>query len=106
MEAVLFAWVFGMDRAWAEIHHGADIGVPRIYKFIIKYVTPVFLLVLLGAWFYQEGWPTIMLKGVSDADKPFVFWTRLGLVSLFLILVVLVKIAWRRRYQKWEKELV
>ncbi|HAJ56987.1 MAG TPA: sodium:calcium symporter [Candidatus Omnitrophica bacterium] len=106
VEAVLFAWVFGMDRAWAEIHHGADLAVPRIYKFIIKFVTPLFLILILGFWLYQEGIPTIFLKGVSEADKPYIFWTRIGLLFLFACLAVMVKIAWRRKTGKWEKELI
>ncbi len=106
IETILFAWVFGMDKAWSEIHHGADIRVPRIYKFIIKFVTPVFLLVILGFWFYQEGLPTILLKGVSEADKPYIAYTRIGLVALFFVLVILVKIAWRKRYKKTEQELL
>ena len=28
IEAVIFGWVFGIDRAWAEIRHGADIELP------------------------------------------------------------------------------
>jgi SNF family Na+-dependent transporter len=32
---------FGMDKGWREITSGADIKVPNIYKFIIKYITPV-----------------------------------------------------------------
>jgi hypothetical protein len=106
VEAILFAWVFGMDKAWAEIHHGADIAVPSIYKFIIKFVTPLFLLLILGFWFYQEGLPTILLKNAAVADKPYIFATRIGLIFLFLILAILVKIAWKKRYKKWEKELV
>lgn len=55
-EAVLFAWVFGMDRAWAEIAKGADIKVPIPFYYIIKYVTPVFLiLILLAFTFKPEG---------------------------------------------------
>jgi len=100
IETILFVWVFGMDKAWEEIHHGADIRIPRIFKFIIKYVTPVFLLVILGAWFFQEGLPTIFLKGVSEADKPFVLWTRLGLIALFSALAIMVKIAWRKRRKR------
>ncbi len=49
-ESVLFAWVFGMKKGWKEINHGADIKVPLIYKYIIKYITPVLLIfVFLGA---------------------------------------------------------
>lgn len=51
-ESVLFAWVFGMDKGWREITSGADMKVPDIYKFIIKWVTPFFLLfVFIGSIF-------------------------------------------------------
>jgi len=51
-ETVLFAWVFGMNKGWKELMSGSDLKVPLIYKFIIKYVTPLLLLlVFLGALF-------------------------------------------------------
>jgi NSS family neurotransmitter:Na+ symporter len=56
LEAVLFAWVFGMTRGWREITNGAEIRVPTIFRFIIKYVTPVFLaVILLGFVFKPQG---------------------------------------------------
>jgi NSS family neurotransmitter:Na+ symporter len=97
IETVLFVWVFGMDRAWEEIHKGADMAIPRVYKFIIKYITPLFLFIILGMWFVQEWLPIIMMKNISGQDKPFIFGTRLGLLLIFIILAVLVKIAWRAR---------
>ena len=97
IEVILFAWVFGMERAWDEIHKGADMRVPKIYKFIIKYVTPLFLFFILGMWLKQEWLPIILMKGVASADRPFVLGTRLGLLFIFLILAILVKIAWSRR---------
>jgi len=45
-EIILFSWVFGMDKGWKEITRGSDIRVPDIYKFIIKWVTPVFILTI------------------------------------------------------------
>ncbi len=51
-ETILFSWVFGMKKGWAEITRGADIKVPNIYKFIIKFVTPVMLIIIfLGSLF-------------------------------------------------------
>lgn len=97
IETVIFAWVFGIDRAWEEMHAGADIRIPKFYKYIIKYVTPTFLLVLLGAWSWQQGVPTLLMHGVSEADKPFVLMTRLTLVGLLVLLAVLVNVAWRNR---------
>jgi len=97
IETVLFVWVFGMDRAWDEIHKGAQLSVPKIYKFIIKYITPLFLFIILGMWFIQEWLPIIMMKQVSAADKPFIFGTRLVLLCIFITLAILVRIAWRRK---------
>ena len=49
-ESILFAWVFGIDKGWKELMSGSDLQVPTIYKFIIKYVTPLMLLlVFIGA---------------------------------------------------------
>ena len=97
IEIVLFAWVFGMDRAWEEIHHGADMKVPGAYKFIIKYVTPLFLFFILGMWFWQEWVPIMSMRNVATSDAPFVMGTRVFLLALFLALAVMVKLAWRRK---------
>jgi neurotransmitter:Na+ symporter, NSS family len=97
IEVILFIWVFGMDRAWKEIHQGADMNIPQVYKFIIKYITPLFLFFILGMWLVQEWLPIIMMKNVAGPDKPFIFGTRLGLLLLFIILAALVKIAWSSR---------
>ena len=100
IETVLFGWVFGIDKAWQEMHNGAALRIPRIYKFIIKYITPLFLFLILGFWFYQEGVPTILMKNVPIENKPYVLATRVVLVLIFVTLAVLVKIAWRRRKMK------
>ncbi|OOG74815.1 sodium-dependent transporter [Algoriphagus sp. A40] len=56
LETILFAWVFGMEKGWAEIIRGADIRIPGAYKWIMKYVTPLLLLlVLIGALFTPAG---------------------------------------------------
>ncbi|MFN4299567.1 MAG: hypothetical protein ACK4EX_07530, partial [Thermaurantimonas sp.] len=51
IEIILFAWIFGIDKGWAELTEGSDIKVPIAYKYIIKYVTPILLLfVFLGSF--------------------------------------------------------
>ena len=103
IETILFGWVFGMDRAWTELHAGSDITIPKFYRFIIKYVTPAFLLAILGFWLVQDWLPVMLLKGVSSADLPYVLGTRLGLLLLLLVLTLLVKISWRRRRTRGER---
>lgn len=97
IETILFVWVFGMEKAWDEIHRGADMQVPKVYKFIIKYITPLFLFFILGMWFFQQWLPIIFMKGVSAEVKPYILSTRIGLFLLFLALAILVKLAWKRK---------
>ncbi|MBC9796501.1 sodium-dependent transporter [Sinomicrobium weinanense] len=52
METILFSWVFGLKKGWKEINMGSDIKIPEVYKYIIKFVTPVILIVVfLGTVF-------------------------------------------------------
>jgi SNF family Na+-dependent transporter len=46
LEIILFSWVFGMKKGWKEITAGADIRVPVVYKFIIKWITPFILIIV------------------------------------------------------------
>lgn len=97
IEAILFGWVFGIEKAWTEMHVGSDIAIPRIYRFIIKYITPVFLLFILGFWLVQEWVPIILMKNVSAENVAFVRGTRIVLAGLFGLLAFLVWIVWRRK---------
>ncbi len=46
VQIICFAWIFGIDKGLALAHDGASIRVPRIFRFIMKYVSPTFLLVI------------------------------------------------------------
>lgn len=66
LESILFSWVFGLKKGWKEITDGADIKVPVVYRFIIKYITPVALiLVFTGALIRPVGddWSRISIRG-------------------------------------------
>jgi neurotransmitter:Na+ symporter, NSS family len=55
-ESILFSWVFGIEKGWREINRGAEITVPRFFRFVIKYITPFLLLIVfLGALFTPAG---------------------------------------------------
>src|SRR5690606_9615756 len=59
---ILFAWIFGIKRGWEEINLGADIKVPKVFKYIILVVTPG----LLG-WVLIASIPDIVNKA-TDSD--------------------------------------
>jgi len=111
VEVILFAWIFGMDRAWTEMHSGSDMNIPRIYRFIIKFVTPLFLIFILGFWLIKEGIPVLLLHQSASTGQPFtpeehiqntsfIILTRVGLILLFITLIILVWIVWRQRKKK------
>lgn len=64
-EIILFAWVFGIDKGWEEITRGADMTVPVIFKYIIKFVTPAILIfVFVGS--LPGIWDAITNKGIYE----------------------------------------
>lgn len=103
IEAILFAWVFGMEKAWTELHTGSDIRIPRIYRFVIKYVTPVFLIVIISVWLVQDWHKQLFMTGFDPANKPFVVVTRIALMGLLLFLALMVWIIWKRRNHREEQ---
>lgn len=102
-ECILFVWIFGIDKAWDEMHHGAELRIPRFYKFIIKYITPVFLMAILGFWFFQQAIPTFLLKTAPCENVPYIIATRAGLFVLFIIIAMLVRKAHRAGRQRERK---
>ena len=94
VEIVLFAWVFGMDKGWKEINTGADIKVPGIFKFIIKFVSPIFLIVV-----FVGAIPSI-LENATKATSVYGWTARFLLVSLFVLVAILVYIAKKRQVSK------
>lgn len=91
VEIILFAWVFGMTKGWEEITRGADIKVPKIFKFIIKFVSPVFLIIVFvgaapGIW-----------ENITKEISGYAFLARILMIVLFLGICVLVYIAAKKR---------
>ena len=103
IEIILFAWVFNIDKAWDEINMGADIRVPLFFKYVIKYVTPLYLLVIMGVWFYQDAYDILLLNKtptgapVDPANVPYIWGARALMVGLFVFLSLLVHFAWKRK---------
>lgn len=54
IQVILFAWVYGVERGLAEAHEGSHIRIPRLFYFIIKYVSPVYLLIIFFGWVFQN----------------------------------------------------
>ena len=95
-EVIIFGWIFGMDKGWAEITRGAEIKVPRIFYWIIKYVTPAYLLFIFINWLVRDAIPTLLMKGVSPADIPYRWGARALMLAILTLCIALVRRAWKR----------
>jgi len=97
IEIILFGWVFGMKRGWEEMHIGARLKIPRVYKYIIKYVTPAYLLILLGFWIDQQGLDVVKMTNVPPENRPYVWGARAMILGLWAAVIVMVWLIWKRR---------
>ena len=91
MEVVIFMWVFGGEKAWTEINRNGTIKVPRFFYYVLRYITPVFMLVLLLWWAIE------LLPGHLQKASWTIWVARGYLIILFLVLTGLVFIAHKRR---------
>ncbi|MCX6556753.1 MAG: sodium:calcium symporter, partial [Candidatus Aminicenantes bacterium] len=104
IEIIIFSWIFGVKRGWEDMHQGADLKVPKIFKFILKYVTPVYMLVVLGAWTYQEAIAKFLMKGEEQSRHPYLWGARAMFVGLILLTVGMVWLAWRKKKNQTQEQ--
>ncbi|MEZ4701080.1 MAG: hypothetical protein R2834_12160 [Rhodothermales bacterium] len=102
IEVVLYMWVFKPDNAWRDLHEGADVRLPGIFKLIMTYVTPAYLIAIFLWWGITEAWPILSLardpNGAPYAPEamPYVTASRALLVAIVLVFLLLIRVAWRR----------
>ncbi|MGH8223769.1 MAG: sodium:calcium symporter [Woeseiaceae bacterium] len=84
-QIICFAWVTGVDRGLEEAHHGAALRIPRVFRFIIKYVSPTFLLVIfLG--FCWNNVPPYVRSVLHDPDRSALYAWLVILGSIALLM--------------------
>ncbi len=54
-QVLIFGWVIGARRGIKEANRGADFQIPPFMVFVLKYVTPAFLITILAMWCYSKG---------------------------------------------------
>jgi len=97
IEVIIFAWILDIEESWKELHIGADIKIPEFFKFIIKYVTPIYLIIILLYWVIKNGIPLLILKGVSKENLTYILGIRVALFLFFILLIFMVRYIWKKR---------
>jgi SNF family Na+-dependent transporter len=101
LEIVVFAWIFGIDAGWEEINRGARIRVPRVFRFVIRWVMPFSLGAILLAWAVRSAVPQLSLDHVAPENRPYVIGARLFLLTLLAAFMVAARAASRRAAQRF-----
>jgi ABC-type amino acid transport system permease subunit len=88
IETILFAWVFGMDRGWAEMHKGAELKIPVAFYYVMKFVTPILLLLILFSYVFEPaaGWDTYIRHAAKGqwSTAPAWEWSGDGMIGQVL----------------------
>jgi SNF family Na+-dependent transporter len=95
IQVILFAWVMGVERGYEEIQRGAEIKTPKFFMYVIKYISPVYLLVIFGMWLYQTAGDY-----VSKIGKNPVVAMSVGFILLVLVFFVMLTAQSVRRWKK------
>jgi NSS family neurotransmitter:Na+ symporter len=98
-QIIVFAWGMGVEKGLAEAHRGAAIRIPWIFKPIMKFVCPIFLLTVFVLWFLIEvlGFnpaggavkSSRYIKDLFEQPNP-VAWMSVALILLFAGFVALI----------------
>lgn len=88
VQCLIFGWIFGIQRGIEEAHHGAQLHIPKVFQFIIKYVSPVFLGWMLFNFCRDvlPGW--IENLGKNPTARNAVLF--IGLVIAFLVVMTAI----------------
>ena len=96
----------GPKRAWREAMKGSRLRLPKACGFVMCYVSPVLIALVLVGWFVTEGWRTVVMGSFVDghwtwiypADQlPWIFATRALYLCVLAAFVWLIHHAWAKR---------
>jgi len=99
IQIILFGWIFGVKRGFEEAHIGAAIPIPGIFRFIMKYLSPVFLITIFVFWVLTSvlginfsGGEANLSGYVVDlfVEPDLVAWLSVTLVTLLFIFFALI----------------
>ncbi len=110
---IVFGWILGVDRGFAEAHRGALLRIPGIFKPILRYLSPVFLLTIFALFVLQNmlGWnykfgadavftPTAYVKDLLPGGSNVARASVLLIVVMLVFSIVLINVSGKRWAQR------
>lgn len=94
VQVIYFAWVFGVDRGLAEAHEGARMRIPGVFRIVLKWIAPAYLLAVFIAFCSQSLGPRLQ----ALLDDPIAGRTMILVLAVLVLLLVVTRIGelrWR-----------
>jgi SNF family Na+-dependent transporter len=105
VQIICFAWVFGVDKGLEIAHEGASIRIPGVFRFIMKYVSPTFLLVIFIGFCWNNVPKYVHAVIGGDGQEPdmmaILAW---GLILATAALLVVITVIGSARWKAKELE--
>ncbi|TWU20070.1 sodium-dependent transporter [Bythopirellula polymerisocia] len=92
IQAVIYGWVFGIQKGYEELHRGANIRVPWFVQIMLKYVTPAYLLAIFIGICITQG--PDYAKTLSQGGIPLL--SIMFILTIWVFLLLLINIAGKR----------
>jgi SNF family Na+-dependent transporter len=83
VQIIYFGWVFGIERGWKELHQGASIQVPPVFKIVMKYIAPAYLIIVFVGFTVQSLKDELVKSWATTG-------ARAGVLTVLAILVYLI----------------
>lgn len=85
LQTLIFGWVIGPEKGYAELMQGAEMKIPKWIMFVIRFVSPIYLLSIFALWLKFSLPNRIQdIREIPEGEPPVV------LMSIGFILIVLL----------------
>lgn len=94
VQVLIFGWIFGPQRGLEELDRGAALRIPRVSAFILRYISPVFLITVFVLWAHKEMGGYV--KSLIDPENGVVRLSVLFVLLVAVFFLVLIHVAVKR----------
>ena len=92
VQIIYFSWVFGLERGWKEIHNGAAIQIPTVFKVVMKYIAPAYLIIVFVMFCIQNLGASLTAAWATTGSRMAI----LTIVGLIIFLLAVTRIGEKR----------
>ncbi|MCY0868249.1 MAG: sodium-dependent transporter [Desulfurococcus sp.] len=94
-DVIVGVWLFKPSNLWRELHDGALVRVPEVFKWILIAITPIYIVILLVGSMVDY-----YLRGRFAVADPRIIGARIAVIIMFIIGAIETYYALKKKYAK------